>query len=65
MLNMGFLDIGVYTITGIVPNTRFFEVHNIEYDKFNDNLDEMEKYVRNKECPKVSLSAYEITISGR
>lgn len=49
LLNMGFLDIGVYTTTGIVPNTRFFEVQNFDYEKFKDNLDEMKKYVENKE----------------
>ena len=59
MLNMGYLDIGVYTMTGIVPNTRFFEVHNITYDKFKDNLDEMEKYVRNKKIDFIVYAAYD------
>ena len=49
LLNMGFLDIGVYTTSGIIPNTRFFEVQNFDYEKFKDNLDEMKKYVDNKE----------------
>lgn len=49
LLNMGYLDAGLYTTTGIVPNTRFFEVQNIDYDKFPDNLDEMKKYVENRE----------------
>ena len=49
LLNMGFLDVGVYTTSGIVPNTRFFEVQNFDYEKFKDNLDEMKKYVDNKE----------------
>ena len=48
LLNMGFLDIGVYTTSGIIPNTRFFEVQNFDYDKFKDNIDEMKKYVENK-----------------
>lgn len=49
LLNMGFLDIGVYTVSGIIPNTRFFEVQNFDYDKFKDNIDEMKRYVENKE----------------
>ena len=48
LLNMGFLDIGVYTTSGIIPNTRFFEVQNFDYNKFKDNLDEMKNYVENK-----------------
>lgn len=49
LLNMGYLDAGLYTTTGIVPNTKFFEVQNIPYDNFPDNLDEMKKNVENKE----------------
>lgn len=49
LLNMGSLDAGLYTTTGIIPNTRFFEVQNIEYDRFKDNLDEMKKNVENKD----------------
>ena len=49
LLNMGFLDVGVYTTSEIIPNTRFFEVQNFDYEKFKDNLDEMKKYVENKE----------------
>ena len=48
LLNMGFLDGGLYTTTGIVPNTRFFEVQNIYYKDYPDNLDEMAKTVKNK-----------------
>ncbi len=48
LLNMGYLDAGLYTTTGIVPNTRFFEVQNIPYSKFPDNLDEMKYNVENK-----------------
>lgn len=48
LLNMGYLDAGLYTTTGIVPNTKFFEVQNIPYDKFPDNLDDMKYNVVNK-----------------
>ena len=49
MLNMGSLDAGLYTVSGIVPNTKFFEVQNISYEKFPDNLDSMKEYVKNKD----------------
>lgn len=48
LLNMGYLDAGLYTTTGIVPNTKFFEVQNIPYSKFPDNLDDMKYNVENK-----------------
>lgn len=56
MLNMGFLDIGVYTTSGIYPNTRFFEVQNFDYNKFKDNLDEMKKYVKDKKIKFIVYS---------
>ena len=49
LLNTGFLDGGLYTTTGIVPNTRFFEYQNISYELFPENQDEMVKYIKNKE----------------
>ena len=49
LLNMGHLDAGLYTVSGIVPNTRFFEVQNISYDRFPDNLDSMKENVINKD----------------
>lgn len=49
LLNMGYLDAGLYTTTGILPNTRFFEIQNIPYDKFPDNRDEMVNNIKNKD----------------
>ena len=49
LLNMGFLDGGLYTTSGIVPNIRFFEEQNIDYKRFPDNLDSMRKYIENKD----------------
>ena len=49
LLNMGHLDAGLYTISGIIPNTRFFEVQNLSYERFPDGLDSMKKYVINKD----------------
>ena len=48
LLNMGYLDAGLYTTTGILPNTKFFEVQNISYERFPDNLDDMKTSVINK-----------------
>lgn len=45
LLNMGFLDGGLYTTTGIIPNVRYFEVQNIDYKVFPENLDEQNKAV--------------------
>jgi hypothetical protein len=58
LLNMGFLDVGVYTTSGIIPNTRFFEVQNFDYEKFKDNLDEMKKYVENKEIKFIVYASF-------
>lgn len=63
LLNMGFLDIGVYTLAGITPNTRFFEVQNFSYDKFRDNIDEMNSYVKNKKVKFIVYSnEYELDV---
>ena len=48
LLNMGYLDAGLYTLTGIVPNNRFFEVQNVSYEKYPDNLDDMRYNVEHK-----------------
>ena len=45
---MGYLDAGLYTLTGIIPNTRFFEVQNVSYEKYPDNLDDMKYNVKHK-----------------
>lgn len=49
ILNYGYLDMGFYTTTGIVPNTRYFEKLNFNYRKYPENMDELNKYVDNKE----------------
>ena len=48
LLNMGGLDAGLYTVSGIIPNTKFFEVQNISYERFPDNLDDMKYNVMSK-----------------
>lgn len=53
ILNYGYLDMGFYTTTGIVPNTRYFEKLNFNYHKYPENMDELNKYVNNKEIDYV------------
>lgn len=49
LINIGYLDCGLYTTTGIIPNTRFFEYQNIPYSKFPENKDSMKKAITNQE----------------
>lgn len=61
LVNMGNLDCGLYTTSGIIPTTYFFELQNFSYDAFPDNLDSFQKYIADKEtefilyCTDVSL----------
>ena len=48
LLNYGDLDIGLYTTTGIVPNIKFFQKQNIEYNRFPVNMDEQNRYLEEK-----------------
>ena len=48
MVNMGFLDCGVYTMSGLLPNTYFFELQNFDYHNFPDNVDEFKEYINDK-----------------
>lgn len=45
LVNLGYLDCGLYTTTGIVPSTYFFELQNFSYDRFPDNIDAFMKYI--------------------
>ncbi len=46
LLNYGFLDGGFYTVTGIVPNVKYFHKPNIEYEKYPIIMDEQNRYIR-------------------
>lgn len=46
LLNYGNLDNGLYLTTGIVPNVKHFEIQNIDYDKYPENKDEQNKYIK-------------------
>jgi len=48
LLNYGWLDFGFYTTTGITPNVRFFEKQNIGYEIFPLNVDEQNRYIKEK-----------------
>lgn len=46
LLNYGFLDGGFYTVTGIVPNVKYFHKPNIEYEKYPIIMDEQNRYIK-------------------
>ena len=48
LLNYGSLDIGLYTTTGIIPNTRFFEGQNIDPSRFPMVVEAQNQYIKNK-----------------
>lgn len=48
LLNYGWLDIGVYTVTGITPNVRFFQNTNADYTKYPVLMDEQNRYIKEK-----------------
>lgn len=48
LLEMGYVDCGVYTASGILPNTYYFEKLNISYQNYPNNIDELQKYIVNK-----------------
>lgn len=46
LLNYGFIDGGFYLTSNIIPNVRYFEKLNLKRDKFPENMDEQERYVK-------------------
>ena len=64
LLNTGYIDLGVYTVSGVIPNTRFFELLNIPYEKFPDNEDSLERYIRNKEVKFIVYTVRSADIVG-
>jgi hypothetical protein len=48
VLNYDSLDLGIYTVTGIIPNVKYFEKQNIDYAKYPLNMDAQNRYVREK-----------------
>lgn len=64
LLNTGYLDLGVYTVSGVIPNTRFFELLNIPYESFPDNEDSLERYIRNKDVKFIVYTVRSADIVG-
>ncbi|WP_240501856.1 hypothetical protein [Bacillus sp. MUM 13] len=48
LLNYGFLDGGFYLKANIVPTIKYFERQNISYDIFPENMNEQNRYLREK-----------------
>lgn len=46
LLNYGFLDGGFYTVTGIVPNIKYFHKPNISYENYPIIMDEQNRYIK-------------------
>lgn len=46
LLNYGSLDNGLYLTTGITPNIKYFEIQNIPYKKFPENINEQNRYIK-------------------
>jgi hypothetical protein len=46
LLNYGALDGGFYLAADIVPNVRYFEVQNIDYNLYPENMDEQYRYIK-------------------
>lgn len=48
ILNYGKLDLGIYTLTNVVPNIKYFEQQNLNYKKYPENADAQLKYIKEK-----------------
>ena len=46
LLNYGELDGGFYLLNDIVPNVRYFERQNLDYDVYPENMDEQHRYIK-------------------
>lgn len=58
LLNVGGLDMGVYTTSNIVPSTKFFHLMNFDYSQFPDNLDALKKSIKNQDVQFVVYTVY-------
>ena len=48
LLNYDCLDGGFYTVTGILPNVRFFMSYNFSYSQFPELMNEQNRYLEEK-----------------
>jgi len=59
LLNYGSLDMGFYTTTGIIPNIRFFESQNITASRFPLNIEEQNRYIKEKAVQFIVVQQFE------
>ncbi len=60
LLNYGFLDGGFYTVCGITPTCKYFQMQNISYESFPDMMDSQNEVVRQQEVDFVIVRGEEI-----
>lgn len=48
LLNYGFIDGGFYLTSNIVPNVYYFEKLNFKYENYPENMDEQNRYIKEK-----------------
>ena len=48
ILNYGFLDGGFYFSTNTIPEFYYFEKQNVSYNNYKDNMDEQNRYIKEK-----------------
>lgn len=46
LLNYGFLDGGFYTVTGIMPDFKYFQNQNIDYENYPIIMNEQNRYIK-------------------
>lgn len=55
ILNYGSLDLGLYTVTNITPNVRFFYKPAFDYSRFPLIMDEQNRYIREKQVDYIVM----------
>ena len=53
LVNMGFLDCGLYTAANIVPTTFYFQKNNFDYKYFPYNEDALKSYIKDKKTTHI------------
>ena len=62
LLNMGTLDVGVYTTSGVIPTTQYFEVQNFDYNIFPYNRDSLTENAKNKDTMFIVYATWNTNI---
>lgn len=47
LVNIGFLDAGLYTTANVIPSTYYFELQNLDYERYPYNRDAFVEYIEN------------------